>query len=513
MKKAAFILAAFLLGACAAQGPPQALPLDADERAKFVEAAQALGGETYLGFKRAFHLYSELYARPKLRQAAAESFARAGLLLGVRAKELGILDPEPLETVGRLIAENPDLAAYQPLLEVAGLIALKSKGIMGEGDSRIERYLDRPADLKKLLGTLVDRWTSDVLAAYVLASFHCFYPYQGIGLELEDFVRQYPSSLLFAFVKATCSEEDPVLLQSFLERRPTFAEAHYFLGNVSLSRGLLVEAEGLYEKAHAAIPESPQVTICLAGVAFAEEDYERCLDFYDKTLALVPGYREAILGKAVSLTSLGRFEEAKPLLEDLIRQGKYLMGEAHFWLAWNEHELCREAEASENIGRAKKLLGNSQVYVLSGAIDLGLGDEEGALQNFQEALKYSPHEAEAFFQLGGIHARRRAWDMSGTYYRMAGEEHEIRSSDFQERLKEIMGSALPEERKARLARRKTAQLEQSLLTGGTAYYNAAAGFINAGEPDKALPCALKAASYPALKGKAEELVRKLRSRS
>jgi len=519
MKKTAILLAALLLGACAAQKIPRTIPLDAGDEAKLREAAKALSREDYLGFKRAFQLYTELYAQPKLRRVVAENCARAGLLFGIRAKELGILNPEPLETVGRLIAENRNLADFQPLLEVADLILLKSKGVVGEFDNplesrwkRMESFWDRPQDLKQLLAGLVPRWQSDLLTAYVLAAFHCCYPSQGIGLTLEESTRYYPASRLLGFVQATCGEQDAVRLQGLLEREPSLAEAHYFLGNISLSRGLLVESERHYEQAWEAIPESPQIAISLASVAFAEEDFERSMEFYDKTLALMPDYREAILGKAISLAYLGRFEEAMLLAEDLVRRGKYLQGEAHFWLAWNEHEQGREAEASESIERAKKLLGNSQVYVLSGAIELSQGDEDGAQWDFLEALKYSPHEAEAFFQLGGIHARRRDWDMSGIYYRMAGEENEIRSSDFQERLKEIMGSALPEERKARLARRKTAQLEQSLLTGATAYYNAAAGFINAGESDKAFPCALKAASHPALKGKAEELIRRLRSR-
>ena len=512
MNRTAWILAVLLAGACSVQRSPRIVPLDAAEEAKLREAAESIGRESYLGFKKAFGLYTEMYAQPKLRRAVAENCVRAGLLFGVRAKELGILNPVPLETVGRVIAENPGLAGYRPLLEVAGLIGFKSKGIVGESDSRIEQYFDRPRDLKNLISTLIDRWKSDLLAAYVLASFHCFYPYQETGLKLEDFAEQYPSSLLLSFVKATCSEADPALLQGFLDKEPSFAEAHYYLGDASLVRGLLLESETHYEKALEAIPESSQISISLASVAFAEEDYERSIEFYDKTLALMPGYREAILGKAISLTSLGRGAESMPLLEDLVRRGKYLMGEAHFWLAWNEHDLGRYAEASQNIERAKALLGNGQVYNLAGLIRLRLGDEEEALHDFLEALKFNAHDAEASFELGGIYARRQVWDKSGSYYQMAGEARAFQASSLQEKLEEIRKSSLSEERKARLLRRKTAQIEQSLLTGATAYYNAAAGYVNAGEPDKALPCGLKAASHPGLKAKAEELVRRIKSR-
>ena len=71
----------------------------------------------------------------------------------------------------------------------------------------------------------------------------------------------------------------------------------------------------------------------------------------------------------------------------------------------------------------------------------------------------------------------------------------------------IRNSAFSEERKKKHLARKTSQLRKIRLTKATSCYNAAAGFYNAGYPDKARQLAEKAASFEALKDRAEELLR------
>ena len=122
-------------------------------------------------------------------------------------------------------------------------------------------------------------------------------------------------------------------------------------------------------RAYEKIPESPLLAIRLASLCFALEEYDRGLEFYERTLAVAPGYKEAAMGQAVALTCLGRNEEAASILADLIARGPGLRGECYYWLAWNLHERADLERAAEAIEAAKPLLERSQVYTLSGTIN------------------------------------------------------------------------------------------------------------------------------------------------
>ncbi len=518
MKKAALYLSLVLLGACAVKPSPLSLELQAARQARLKEAALLLSQENYLAFKKAFRLYADLSAQPGPDRTIAQDYLKACLLLGVREKDLGIVDRIPLDTASRLITADPKLSRYKPLLEVARVLSPESKGIMGDVNPEAQWYFDRPDDLSKLVLALDDRSRTDRVAAYILADFEAQFEWfiqgQKGGLKIEDPIRFHPSSLLLRFVKATKhTRDDPKPLQDILEADPSCLEVRYFLGNVSLARGNLLEAESHYAAAWEALPESPQVAISLAGVAFAEEEFERSIDFYEKTLALMPDYREAILGQAVSLTYLGRNAEAMTLLGKLLSLGNYFTGEAHFWLAWNLNDLGRFTEAQEHIEQAKKLLGQGQVFALSGIIALGLGQDERAKADFLEALTFSASDAESLLNLGAIFARQHVWDRSAAYCQKAGEAFAAQALALRDKLAEIRTSALPEARKARLVQRKSAQYDQAQLSGATAFYNAGAAYCNAGDPDRAGACLLKAASHPALKDKAEELRARIKSHS
>jgi tetratricopeptide (TPR) repeat protein len=499
-----------LLGACASTQSSRPPVLTAEQSGKVGEAAALQAKGSYASLKQAFRLYSELSSQPKLGPALSEAWARTSLLLSVREKELGIINAGTLAAADRLIAGSSRLAGLKPLADVAHWLWPKSRGVMG--DIQIELPYDSQKEFDKSLKTTVTLARSDLLAAYLAASYRCNNPYQEIGLEIADLIKLYPDALPLRFVKASCSPEDPVVLQDILARDPSFGEVYYFLGNVSLGKGNLIEAENSFQKAAEAVPESPQITISQASIAFAAEEFERSIDFYDKTLALMPDFREAILGKAISLTYLGRNTEAMVLLRQLVNLGKWLIGESHFWLAWNQHDLGDNASAAESIEQAKSRLGNGEVFALAGLITLDLGDEEGARTNFFEALKFSPANTDSLFHLGLIYARRQVWDKSAEFYEKAAVVYEAQVQALRDKSDEIKASTLPEGRKTKLLQRKTAQAEKTLLTAATSYYDAAASYFNAGAPAKAMACALKAAAYPPLKEKAGALLQKIKSR-
>lgn len=216
-----------------------------------------------------------------------------------------------------------------------------------------------------------------------------------------------------------------------------------------------------------------------------------------------------MLGKAICLSSLGRPAEAVPILERLVVLGHILMGESHYWLAWNLHELGRDREALESIDQAKgRLPMNSEVFGLAGTIASGMGELVRAEKDFRESLQYNARNSEALFGLGTICAMKERWPESGQYYESASAAFEAGEKALRGKVQEIERSPLSPERKERLLRRKNAQIQAVLLSRASACYEAALSWLEAGDGAKAKELALKAAEHPSYKAKSEEILKK-----
>ena len=208
---------------------------------------------------------------------------------------------------------------------------------MGDYDARLVSPLRfSNEELEKIHADLKLKSRSDEFFAYLSAALTCFYPYNLKDKEdPAELLKIFPDSLLIKYKTATCLYPNEDLLREIVGKDPGFFEAYYHLGEAALDQGQLVTAEENYLKAWAGIPETPQIPIALASIYFAMEDLERSIEFYDKTLEILPGYREAMLGKAIGLSYLGRSNDAMIILEKLIGLGFMLMGESHFWMSWN----------------------------------------------------------------------------------------------------------------------------------------------------------------------------------
>ena len=110
----------------------------------------------------------------------------------------------------------------------------------------------------------------------------------------------HSDSRLLAFQAAVCPAFEAGELEILLRYEPGFIEVHYYLGEEALLAGKLLTAERHYLAVHEKIPESLSVIISLAKVAFQMEETESCLEWNEKALALLPGYRDALLGKGLA---------------------------------------------------------------------------------------------------------------------------------------------------------------------------------------------------------------------
>jgi tetratricopeptide (TPR) repeat protein len=272
--------------------------------------------------------------------------------------------------------------------------------------------------------------------------------------------------------------------------------------------GKLLTAEKHYLAVREKIPESLSVLISLAKVAFQMEETELCLDWNEKALALLPTYRDALLGKGLALGYLGRNEEALAVLGRLLELGTYYMGEGHYWTAWNLHELGRLEEARRSIESAKVfLVGVSDVAALSGIVAYKQGRFDDAERDLRQALDLDPASSDAAFHLGRLYADRKDWLNSAIYFAGAAAALEDKEHGLEKRIEEIEAAEMTPERRTRLIVRKRVQILAVQATKATSQYNGAAGYHNAGSFERALDLARLAAAHPAFADKAAELIK------
>ncbi|MBN1940153.1 MAG: tetratricopeptide repeat protein [Candidatus Aminicenantes bacterium] len=476
-----------------------------------IRSARALSARgSYTALKEACRLFAGAYVRPALRAGMAADYLRAAFLLVLREKELALSNPESAAVLVRLVRENPVLAGYRNWPELAARINPRvnvvkdvTLGIIGAVPSEESERLY--ADLKARTG-------SDELAAYVYLASEC--PRKSPYDKMDDraaIKAAHPDSILIKYRAAFCPGLIRDVFDEIIEADPEFWEAYGFRGEASLSRGELLTAEESLLIAAEHIPESAYYNILLASIYFLTEEFEKSLEYCDKSLAQAPEYRDAYLTKSICLSQLGRYAEALGVLDRIIQMQFYLQGEAHYWSAWNQHALKDLGAAQVHIEAAKGTLPtNSEVFGLAGTIALEKGELDRAEKDFKEALVYNASNHEAVFGLARIAEKREKWTEAAGFFEKAAGILAAGENGLKAKIEEIRSSGMPESRKAKMAAKKESQLRISQATRATAHYNAAAAWYNGGDTEAARKAAERAAEHPQLKTKASELLEKIK---
>jgi tetratricopeptide (TPR) repeat protein len=495
---------------------PQAPPIDWNARIAEADGLYAAGH--YAALRQALEIYREALSVPEHAQAVAEKVVRASLALELRKKDLGILPEEPFPDLEAPAAADPPLSRYTPWIEILDGLPIKAKGSPGFekiGGRTLDEQLDWVAGRVPGLDRELDAAAeSDDLAAALRLALRAAFAYKFRDpIDAKRYLDLHPDSRLAAFEAAMFPAYDFERLEALLERDPDFDEIHYFLGEAALFGGKLLTAEKHYLQALPEIPDSLSLLISLAKVAFQMEELESCLEWNEKALAILPTYRDALLGKGLALGYLNRNEEALAVLGRLLELGTYYMGEGHFWTAWNLNELGRLEEARRSVESAKVFLVDVvDVYALAGIVAYRQRRLDDAEKELLYALKLHSSESDPAYYLGRIYAEREDWLLSGTYFAGAAMSLETQEGEMEKKIAEIEASEMAPERKARLVARKRAQILSVRTTKATCQYNGAAGFHNAGSFERALDLARMAASHPAFAEKAAELIKMIRER-
>jgi len=471
---------------------------------------------SYVSLKKAFASYEDQLTFPAFQNRTLRKLAKTALLLAIRENELSIISDEYLTKALDLIESHPELSE---LSSYAAIVIFSSRrgsgiprrGLKGQYD-RDEYYQWINNNIVSLNADLKDKAESEEFYAYFYLTLKASFPY---NIKEEDnfsrFLDIFPNSPLIQYKLSLFPKFDQKRMETLLQNDPDFFEAHFFLGEMSLNLGNTLTAEKSLLKAYEKIPTSISLLTLLTKIHFLLEEFDDCLEYNEKILAITPEYRDSLLGKAICLGYLGRHEEALYILHTLIELGMYLMGESHYWLAWNQHELGQLEPSWENIKRAfNYLIGHYEVHSLAGIIAFDMSNIEASEEQFKKALWINKGDCEASFYMGKIFSLRNEWEQSGIHFENAALCYAGMERALQEKIKELEDSALTPSRKEKHITRKKIQMKQVQVTKATAFYNAAAGYFNAGQNEKALDLAQNAKGSKALKPKVEELINKIK---
>ena len=513
-----FLLAALAVGTACAPGAadrPRTNPAPADAAAKMAEAQAWLKRGHYAGFKKASASLKEIYKRPDRPRDAASRYVRALTLLRIRECQIGILFSPTAEEARRVIRENPGLQGLSAVVEMADSLSSirPSQGI--QTDINPVQVTRSVADAEKLRAALRERASAEDFYAFLYVSFFGSASGWSSGPkeDLSPFYALFPDSPLMLYANAVrYTMEKPEILERLAAADPEFYEAYFHLGEMALAERSLLSAEKNFLKALPGLADSPEETIYLASIYTATEEFDKSLEFYDRTLTLSPGYRDALLGKSICQSYLGRYDEALATLGRMIELGNWLMGECHYWMAWNHHALKNLDAAQIHIEESKgRLPTNSEVFGLAGMIALEKNQYDRAEKEFKDALQYNAANTEALFGLGRINDHGGKWPEAAKYYEQAAEVTGKNEATILARIDQIRSAPLSEARREAMVSKKEGQLRTARATLGFACYNAAAAWFNGGLKERAIPWAEKAAGHPQFKDQANALLAKIKS--
>jgi hypothetical protein len=511
-----FIYMTLHVFACTLKQPefsPQQL---AESNLKTTEADNLYSQGSYLSLKKAFALYDSQMEFPAFQNRTETKLLKTALLLCLRENELAIVENRHLAKAMDLIESQPELSDFFPL---AALVVFTSpeRSIQLRGDLSGKYDLNNSLDwIKKnvveLNANLKERAESEAFYAYYYLTLNDKFRYN--LKEEENFDRYqetFKDSPLIQYKLSIFPKPDRGRLEAHIEKNPHFYENYIHLGNIALSEGKALTAEKKLLFALEHIPSSLTTLKSLAQIYYRLEEFEESLEFNDKILFYLSGYRDALLGKAICLSYLGRHDEAVSILNGLVELGMYLMGESHYWLAWNLNEMGQLDLAMENVKRSLNyLIGHSEVHLLAGIIAFARGDIDGSEDHLKKALGNNQGDCEALFYMGKIDSIRKDWEQSGIHFENAALCNRGLENALNDKIREIEKSSFSPARKDKHIARKKIQLRKVQVTKATAFYNAAAGYLNAGIPDKAKILAQLAREHKSFQAQADELISKIK---
>jgi tetratricopeptide (TPR) repeat protein len=399
MRKCLVLLAVVAaLAGCATRRPPDAA--SRPDLASAEDVAQWIRQGCYRCLEQAF-------TAADARGDAIRAFEASALLV-LRSKELGLPIEPWLAHARQRASANPMLAQYLTMVE-----AIPPHPMSDDRDALfdVRTRTQARSSLSAWRDSLRSGPTSDVFRMYLDVALIC-----GFGTLKENdqsFAGQVDDAAqapVYQYRIGICDSTHAARLHRLREKDAAFVDADFALGRYALDDPVQPDQEEALRRlqsAAAAFPRSPAIAVTIGNVYRRWEEWSDALASYDAALTVSPRHPEALVGRTISLSHLTRPHEAIETATKLIDDGQWHLGEAYYWRGWNQLRLEQHDLARRDADRAKTLMANAAVFVLSGVIEWRLRRLESAEQEFQSAIAIDFGECEAALDLGVVRDERR----------------------------------------------------------------------------------------------------------
>jgi tetratricopeptide (TPR) repeat protein len=457
--------------------------------------------------------YEALRSIPAVGAAASAGAARSAALLAMRERELGTEDSGYLARAREAAAITP---AIQPsidlLLDIADTLPVRGGARQVTDDVELARMQTAYKNKDAWLELLRAHADEDPLTAYLWLGFNCAYV-PTLQQALEQWLTAIPlwrGSPLVAFKAATCgSNLDRVSLTRLLDADDRFAEIHYSLGLGAAIGGRIDLAMEHLLKAYAWRPRWPSVTNSLGADYIALEEFDKAIEFFDATLAVVPRYPDALLNKIKAQTYAGQYAGALITVDRLLGLERWYVGDARYWRALNESQLGQLDPAWDDIELAAKLLLNADVPKLAGIIAYRRAQLDVARGRFDLARSRNVTDCETGFYLGVVLAEQAAWPRTAEVLPETVACFEQAEITLNEEIAAVRASSDPPERQARQIRKREQQIAANRRMIVQSWFNAAVANFNLSRKDQARQYAEKIAADEQFGERAREILARL----
>ena len=349
----------------------------------------------------------QAFADAEKRASGTQAFEAAALLV-LRSKELGLPTEPWLGHARSRAAANPSLTPYLTMVEAIPPHAMSDdRDVLFDVRSRSQARSSLQA-WRDLLRTGA---TSNVFRLYLDVALIC-----GFGTLKEtdqSFTGQLDADVrapIYQYRVGACDSAHGERLRTLRAADTAYVDADFALGRYALEDPVTPdqdEAVRRLQSAYTAFPRSPAIGVTIGNVYRRWEEWSDALTAYDAVLARSPKHPEALIGRVISLSHLIRPEEAIQTATALIDEGQWHLGEAYYWRGWNHLRLAQHDLARRDADRAKTLMSNAAVFVLSGVIEWRLRRLDTAEKEFESAIAIDFGECEAALDLGIVRDERR----------------------------------------------------------------------------------------------------------
>ncbi len=340
------------------------------------------------GWRQADALYEKAYkmkATPELRDKRFLTLC----LTAIREKDEQIINPLTYIKLDQL-GEFTRTPRQQYLWEMVQ--HYRTAPVVRDGESRL-----RCSEKKEVDISLFDIRNSS-LDAYLYLYLLNYFTYDFTRYD-EELVALFSKHDISALTHKYALALDPLFIYSNFKKvlgkwdeiestEPEFAEFFTLMGQELCRKEKLRKAAGYFEKA---LDLVPNYTGALNGMGniyyFTVKNFDKAIQYYDRTLAVDEFNPVALFGKGVSLHNLQSYDESLLVLDVMLEKQPKHHGQAYYYKAYNYFFLLERTKAREMIDKAKKRLPRSgEVHFLSGRLYFNEEQYKKAEDDFIRAL-------------------------------------------------------------------------------------------------------------------------------